>query len=174
MLDETIQKEFMDCFQKLLQFKTALILSFDHDCDVYDAVMKAYRLPKETKAEQDSFQLALTHATYQAIDSPYLIMKEALGAMHLCLKIVDYGNKNAISDLACGVIFLDAAIQGASFNVKINLSSLNESEKQIWIDKINHILEESQTLKQLVLEKNQFVKKYHVVIEIFDFYSYTL
>ena len=74
-------------------------------------------------------------------------MELSLKALHLCEKMIEQGNKNAVSDLACGILFLDAAIQGAGLNVEINLSSLDEKEKLEWNTKMENLLDESHQIK---------------------------
>lgn len=152
-LDEQTKQEFITCFEKLTTYKNTLIQAFDHDCEAYDQVISAYKLPKSNDEEIALRQQAILDATQIAIDSPYSIMKESLHAMRLCALMVDQGNRNAISDLACGVIFLDAAIQGAGLNVAINLSALDEEAKNDWNIKMNDCLNESRELKETILNK---------------------
>lgn len=152
-LDEEIQKQFINHFNDLTIQKEALVSAIDKDCEAYDSVMAAYRLPKNSDEEIEIRQKAIQAATYIAIESPYQIMELSLKAIRLCEFLVEYGNKNAISDLACGVIFLDAAIQGAGLNVQINLSSLDEEEKKQWSIKMNAILDESHELKESIVNR---------------------
>lgn len=154
-LDETLQHEFIETFHELTQFRKDLCDAADLDCSAYDQVMKAYKLPKTNAEEIALRNQAIKQATYVAIESPYAIMEESLKAMRLCEKLIDNGNKNAISDLACGIIFLDAAVQGAGLNVQINLSSLEEDEKRIWNEKMKKLLEESNDLKIKSIKKIQ-------------------
>ena len=146
-LDESIQSNFLSSFHELENYKNRLIECVDKDCEAYDGVMAAYKLPKATLEEQAIRKQAIHDATIKAIESPYEIMEVCLEALRLCADMIEYGNRNAISDLACGVIFLDAAVQGAGLNVQINLSSLNEEECTYWANKMNAILEESNAIK---------------------------
>ena len=150
-LDESIQKQFITSFHELETYKSELLDCMDKDCDAYDAVMSAYKLPKSTNDEIQARTSAIEKATNIAIESPYNIMIQSLKAMKLCESMVEYGNKNAISDLACGIIFLDAAIQGAGLNVLINLSSLDEKLKEEWTKKMNDVLIESHQLKEKIV-----------------------
>lgn len=152
-LDEQIQTHFMNHFNEIVNQKENLMKAIDLDCDAYDAVMQAYRLPKTTDEEIQYRKEAIQQANVIAIQSPYHIMTLCLEALHLCKDLVEYGNVNAISDLACGIIFLDAAIQGAGLNVQINLSSLNEEDKLEWMNKMNSILNESRQLKESIVTK---------------------
>lgn len=150
-MDENVQNDFIERFNALVEMKEQLQKAIDHDCDAYDEVMSAYKLPKTTDSEIEKRQQAILKATYIAIESPYNIMKESLKAMELCKEMVEYGNTNAISDLACGVIFLDGAIQGAGLNVLINLSMLENEEKEDWSNKMNYLLETSAKIKENVI-----------------------
>lgn len=150
-LDASIQKQFLHNFEEIINQKNELITAIDKDCDAYDEVMNAYRLPKTTPEEVQIRNEAIKQATYIAIESPYNIMVLSLEAIRLSVDLVEYGNLNAISDLACGVIFLDAAIQGAGLNVLINLSSLDETEKDCWNKKMTSILDESHELKEKIV-----------------------
>lgn len=152
-LDEEIQNQFKNNFEQIIFQKEELVKAIDKDCEAYDAVMSAYRLPKITDEEIQARNGAIKQATYIAIESPYNIMSLSLDAIRLCVDLVEHGNVNAISDLACGVIFLDAAVQGAGLNVQINLSSLDEEERKIWHTKMTSILEESHELKEKIVNQ---------------------
>ena len=152
-LDASIQQRFTQNFEEILNQKNDLIQAIDQDCNAYETVMGAYRLPKTTEEEIQARNKALKQATYIAIESPYNIMTLSLDAIRLCVDLVDHGNINAISDLACGVIFLDAAIQGAALNVQINLAMLDENEKNEWSIKMTSILNESHELKEKIVNQ---------------------
>ena len=146
-LEENVQQQFHEHFSALESLKAELIQAIDQDCEAYDHVMTAYRLPKTTDEENQHRQKEIQKATYIAIESPYHIMELSLKALHLCEKMIEQGNKNAVSDLACGILFLDAAVQGAGLNVEINLSSLDEKEKLEWNTKMENLLNESHQIK---------------------------
>ena len=152
-LEEDIKNKFIVSFNELENYKNELVQCIDKDIKAYDAVMGAYKLPKVTKEETQARILELKKATIVAIESPYNIMLQSLKAMELCNQMIDNGNMNAISDLACGVIFLDSAIQGAALNVLINLSNLEENKKEEWTIKINDILNKSNQLKEQIVNE---------------------
>lgn len=152
-LDEDVQRSFLEKFTSLAEFKEELLKAYDHDCEAYDCVMAAYRLPKTTEEEIKARDEAILKATLIAIESPYQIMEKALEALHLCECLVENGNQNAISDLACGIILLDSAVQGAGLNVQINLSGLPEEEAKVWADKMNAVLAESAALKEKLVAR---------------------
>ncbi len=152
-LDESIQNKFISSFNELEAYKNILVQCIDEDCNAYDTFMRAYRLPKNSDDEIRVRQSELDKATLVAIQSPYNIMVQSLKAIELCNEMIEHGNVFAISDLACGVIFLDSAIQGAALNVQINLASLNEKEKEEWTFKMNDLLNKSHELKESIVNK---------------------
>ena len=152
-LDESIQSSFLSSFHELENYKNRLIECVDKDCEAYDAFMSAYRLPKNSNEEIEVRRNAIYNATLIAIESPYNIMVQSLKAIELCNDLIEHGNINAISDLACGVIFLDAAIQGAALNVQINLNSLENDLKEEWTFKMNDVLNKSNELKESIVNK---------------------
>ena len=154
-LEENIQNQFNHSFNEILKQKDSLIEGIEKDCDAYNAVMSAYRLPKATEEEIQARNKALKEATYIAIESPYSIMALSLDAIRLCENLVEHGNVNAISDLACGVILLDAAIQSSALNVQINLAMLDEEERKEWHTKMTSILNESHELKEKIVNQTK-------------------
>lgn len=156
-LDESIQSKFISSFNELETYKNILVECIDEDCNAYDAFMRAYRLPKNSDDEIRVRQLELDKATLIAIQSPYNIMVQSLKAIELCNQMIEHGNVFAISDLACGVIFLDSAIQAAALNVQINLASLNDNDKEEWTFKMNEVMNKSHELKESIV--NQIKEK---------------
>ena len=69
--------------------------------------------------------------------------------------ILPYGNNSVVSDYAIGIILLEAAIQGAAYNIYINL---NDSEEHQQIRKgVALALGKASSLKEHLLEES---KKY--------------
>jgi formiminotetrahydrofolate cyclodeaminase len=67
--------------------------------------------------------------------------------------VMEYANKNTISDQGVGVMMLHTAIHGSAMNVLINLSGLKDQEKA---DDFRHTVEdikaESDSLRVSLLE----------------------
>ena len=152
-LDEKIQADFKENFETLEALKEDLIEACDNDSEAYDEVMKAYRLPKENDEEKILRMEAIKKATDIAIASPLKIMELAIEAMRIMVKMIDHGNKNAISDLGCAILFMDGAINGASLNVLINLGSIEEEKKFLLEAKVNELINESTDIKNKAISK---------------------
>ncbi|MEG0265498.1 MAG: cyclodeaminase/cyclohydrolase family protein [Erysipelotrichaceae bacterium] len=157
-LDETTQLAFIEIFEQLKPLHTQLLEAVDKDSNAYNNVMKAIRMPKETEAEILLRNKAMDEANHIAIKTPYEVMELAYQAMKPLASLIPYGNKNAISDIGVGILLLDTALQGAAYNVRINLSSLKEDERIQWDHKMKDLLIKSNELKNsLLLEIDQYM-----------------
>lgn len=125
-LDENVRIEYEDNFITLNNIKEELIPLIDKDTLAYNIVMKAYKMPKETEIEKDKRNEAIEKATIEAIKVPHEIARLSYKALEVIVKMLPFGNKNAISDIGVGTLLLYTGLEGAIMNVKINLSSLNE------------------------------------------------
>ncbi len=123
--------------------KDALHL-IDRDCDSFNEVMEAYRLPKESEAEKEKRREAIEEGLKNATLTPFDTMKVSFKLLQISLKVAREGNKNAISDAGVAGFQAYAAVKGAYFNVKINTSSLDDEEFKSPINKeAEKMLEES-------------------------------
>ncbi len=98
----------------------------DEDSDAFSKVMDAFKLPKESDEEKAARSKAIQDATVIAADVPLDTARVALTAAENAMNLAEFGSKSAISDVACGVLFLDTAFKGALYNVEINVSGMND------------------------------------------------
>ncbi|MDQ2690570.1 MAG: glutamate formimidoyltransferase, partial [Chloroflexota bacterium] len=103
-----------------------LTQAVDDDAAAFEAVMGAFRLPKETEDEQTKRNAAIQVATLNAAHVPLNVAKDVIKVMELALKCAREANSNAISDAMSGFTMARAALTVAGYNVKINLHSLSE------------------------------------------------
>jgi formiminotetrahydrofolate cyclodeaminase len=89
-------------------------------------VMGAFKLPKSIDEEKKAREAAIVQATLNAAHIPLHVCEDAVKVMELALKCANHGNLNAISDSASGFAMSRAAFTAASYNVKINLASLDD------------------------------------------------
>jgi glutamate formiminotransferase / formiminotetrahydrofolate cyclodeaminase len=98
------------------------------DTAAFDALMAAYRLPKETEQQQDRRSQVVEQATLQATRVPLLVAQRAVEVMEIALQVIVFGNLNAISDGATGAAMAQAALTGAGYNVRINIPGLQDQQ----------------------------------------------
>ncbi|CAG1016644.1 glutamate formiminotransferase / formiminotetrahydrofolate cyclodeaminase [Anaerolineales bacterium] len=98
----------------------------EDDSVAFETVMGAFKLPKSTDEEKKARAAAIVNATLNAAHIPLHVCEDVVKVMELALKCAQRGNLNAISDSASGFAMSRAAFTAASYNVKINLVSLDD------------------------------------------------
>jgi len=92
----------------------------DEDSAAYDAVMAAYRLPKQTDDEKASRKAAIQVALERATDVPLRTAAACLTVLESAAAAAADGNPNALSDALTGGALAWAGLRGALENVRIN------------------------------------------------------
>jgi len=131
-LDEAKFKDSLPEIQAILGQASALqeklTRAVDEDAQAFNEVMDAYKLPKtnetEKRARLDTIQRAMKNAALM----PLGVAGDCLEALKLAGRILQVGNPNAASDAAVSGLMAYAAIQGALYNVKINLGFIKDPD----------------------------------------------
>ncbi len=104
-----------------------LLADMDRDAEAYTAVMDSLpECPGKRRKKRRDRADAIQRATREAARVPLAVAEKALEVMILAGTAVAKGNPNAMSDGAVGAMLARAALQGALFNVKINLQSIQD------------------------------------------------
>jgi formiminotetrahydrofolate cyclodeaminase len=119
------------------------------DADSFEAVLRAYRLPKETELEKQERATQVQSATLLAINVPVETAGRSFEVLKHLRELADTGNPNALSDVAVGAQLAQAAIKGASYNVRVNLGSLDDKEAAGQIEQqIARLIDESRAVAE--------------------------
>lgn len=119
-------REILGRLEGLLAELTALT---DKDAECFEPLSRAYGLPKETKEEKARKEQTLEKALYEASIVPLELMETILKVMG-CLEILgEKGSGIAVSDAGVGILFAQAALEGASLNVFINTKLMKNRER---------------------------------------------
>jgi formiminotetrahydrofolate cyclodeaminase len=105
-----------------------LLALAEEDAEAYKSVESAFRLPKATPEEKAERSKAIQEAFVGATKSPLRTLETCLEAMALLPGLLEYGNPNAITDVAVGFLLLEAAALGAAMNAEINLTSIKDQQ----------------------------------------------
>jgi formiminotetrahydrofolate cyclodeaminase len=97
----------------------------DRDAKAFTQVMDAYKLPKSDPDRKEAIQ----DATLGAALVPLKVAEKSLRVMGLALEAAQSGNINAISDAASAVNLAYASLKSAAYNVRINLSGLDDKKE---------------------------------------------
>jgi glutamate formiminotransferase/formiminotetrahydrofolate cyclodeaminase len=106
--------------------QAALRAAVDEDAAAFEAVMAAFKLPKESPEQLAARNAQVQLATLQAARVPLEAARKAVRVMELAAEVAATGNLNAISDGASGLAMARAALAAAGTNVRINVNSLSE------------------------------------------------
>ena len=124
------------------------------DAASFEAVLNAYRLPKETDEQKGARAIEIQAALQHAIDVPFETAERSFLVLKLLGELSEIGTPNALSDVAVGAQLAQVAVKGASYNVVANLSSLNDRRTAEKIrDDIHSIIDQSSTIAARVDEK---------------------
>ena len=97
------------------------------DTEAYLQVEAAMRMPRSTEEEKNARRAAMQEAFKAATAVPLETAETTSRAMSLLPDLAKYGNPNAVTDMGVGALLLDTARRGASMNVQVNLSSIDDA-----------------------------------------------
>ncbi len=93
------------------------------DTDAFNAVLSAFKLPKE---QAEARRKAVQEATVKAAEVPLSTVESSVQILRLAQEMAEYGATNTLSDVTTAVAAGRAAVEGAASNVLINLASLDD------------------------------------------------
>jgi len=106
--------------------RAELTQSVEDDSSAFEAVMGAFKLPKDTEEQKNIRAAAIFNSTLNAAHVPLHVCEDTVKVMELALKCAKDGNVNAISDSMSGFAMSRAALTAAGYNVRININSLED------------------------------------------------
>jgi formiminotetrahydrofolate cyclodeaminase len=124
--NDDIKTEIINYMNECRSLMNGLKESIDKDTDAFNAVMAAFRMPKGTEEEKSKRSKEIQSAFKNAAEVPYNTAVLCLGVMDIATEMLKKGNKNAASDAAVSGLLGYAALNGALYNVKINLNSIKD------------------------------------------------
>lgn len=134
---------------RLEGLRDQLIDLVDGDAVAFEPLSKAYSIPKDDP-ERDTI---MENALYEASVVPMSIMETVLAAAKELEVLVEKGSKLAVSDVGVGILFAQAAIEGASLNVYINTKSMKDRDRAAALDaKADAIIAEGVALKARIYD----------------------
>ncbi|MFN3966435.1 MAG: cyclodeaminase/cyclohydrolase family protein [Endomicrobiia bacterium] len=121
---EKYQNEIKEIIKKLKKIKRDLAELVNKDVIAYEKVANAYKLPKNTETEIRKRKKEIQIALINALRVPKEIILKCLSAMPVANRLSKIGNKNLITDVGCGLNFLQSCAESAKLNIDINLKFL--------------------------------------------------
>jgi formiminotetrahydrofolate cyclodeaminase len=98
----------------------------DEDTAAYKQVLSAFKLPRDNEAQKTARQAAIQSATKKATEVPMETLRSVTQLLPMAEAAVEKGNPNCLSDAGVAAHLIRAAASGAAYNVRINLSGLDD------------------------------------------------
>jgi glutamate formiminotransferase/formiminotetrahydrofolate cyclodeaminase len=99
------------------------------DAEAYSHVTDAYKLPSEPEDAANRRKAAITDALLGAAEVPLETARACAAVAELAAAAATKGNVNAVSDAGVAALLADAACKGAVYNVRINISALEDRSR---------------------------------------------
>ena len=124
-----VEGEMKDVALKAAALVNELSALVARDAAAYTAVTTAYKLPGETPVDIEKRKAAIDAALLGAADVPLETARACVQVLHLATIAASKGNTNAVSDAGVSALLAEAACRGAVYNVRINVSALDDKSK---------------------------------------------
>jgi len=138
-----------------------LTFAVDDDAGAFEAVMGAFRLPKDTPEQKSARTSSIQSATLNAAHVPLHVAEGAVKVMELALLCVESANVNAISDAASAAAMAKAGLTAAGYNVRINVAALPDpSAGEQYLSQVRELetqaIDIENTIRQKMQERGKF------------------
>jgi glutamate formiminotransferase/formiminotetrahydrofolate cyclodeaminase len=121
-----VESQMTEILKQAERLRRELTAAVDEDAAAFEAILAAFKLPKETGEQQSARNEAIEQATLTAARVPLATAERAVKVMALAERCVALGNLNAISDGASAAAMAKAALISAGYNVRININGLGD------------------------------------------------
>jgi formiminotetrahydrofolate cyclodeaminase len=119
-------KEVREIRKKAQRIQKRLFRAIEEDAKSYQAVLKAFRLPKDTEKERLARSKAIRQAYRKATITPQLVCQQSIKLLEYSNTLISKGNLNALSDVGVAAFLADAALKGGLLNIGINLGPVRD------------------------------------------------
>lgn len=146
-----VEEEMKEILIRLGALRDQLMELIDKDAEAFEPLSRAYGLPRETPDQREEKERVLEAALYEASMVPLEIMERILEAMEDLEILSKKGSRIVISDAGVGVLFAQAALDGASLNVFINTKLMKDRDRAQRIDeKAEDLIRQGQEYKDRI------------------------
>jgi formiminotetrahydrofolate cyclodeaminase len=123
---KTKNKGMEEIRRKALIIQKRLLQAINEDARSFDAVIQAFRLPRNSEKERLRRVREIQKAYKNATLTPQLVCERSIQLLEYSKTLILMGNPNAISDAGVGAFLADAALAGGLLNIGINLVAVTE------------------------------------------------
>ena len=123
--DWPVAQQVLDESDRLQRNLLSLV---DKDSHSFSALMKAYRLPKETEQDKITRSAEIQSRLREACTVPLETASNSAQVLTAAKKLAPCANLNALSDLQTALSLAQAGLTGAAANVAINLPGIKDTQ----------------------------------------------
>ena len=121
-----VEDDMKDVLRRAEELRQRLTDMVRADVEVFDQVMAAYGLPKETDTQKTARSETIQSALRAATEVPLNCARACAEAIVLTQRVAEKGNRNVISDAGVAVLAAYAALRSAALNVHINAGAIKD------------------------------------------------
>jgi formiminotetrahydrofolate cyclodeaminase len=120
------EEEFKSVLTKAEELRRDLTKMIEEDVQAFDAVMRAYGMPRLTKDETATRAQAIQTALKTATLVPMRCCRACREVITLGSVVAEKGNRNVISDAGVAAVAAYAALRSAALNVFTNARAITD------------------------------------------------
>ena len=117
-----------DLAEQAQKVKDELVHTVDADTEAFNEVLDAMRMAKDTPEQIATRDAALCEGYKSAARVPLRTAGLCGKTLRLCLDAAQIGNQAVMSDAGVGALMALAGVQGAIYNVRINLPNITDEK----------------------------------------------
>ena len=121
-----VEAEMKEAALKAVSLGNTLTSLVKRDAEAYTLVSEAYKLPKEPADAAARRAEAVTNALLKAAEVPLETARASVEVAQIAALVAEKGNTNAVTDAGVAALLAEAACKGADYNVRINVSALED------------------------------------------------
>ncbi len=122
-----VEDQMKELTAQLDGHRAALTSSVTEDSAAYQAVMAAFKMPKDSVEARKARLGAVESATVRAGEVPLQVARTSLELLSLLETLARLANANAMTDAGVGAQMARAALEGAALNVLVNAAGLRDT-----------------------------------------------
>lgn len=123
-----VEEDMNKLLQRTEELRGQLTGMVKADVEVFDKVMAAYGMPKDSEDQKTRRSAAIQTALKEATDVPLECATLCAEVIRLSEPVAEMGNNNVISDAGVAVLAAYAALRSAALNVYINIGGIKDEE----------------------------------------------
>jgi len=124
-----VEAEMKEAALKAVAIGNTLASLVKRDADAYSLVSEAHKLPKEPADAAKRRSEAVTSALLKAAEVPLETARASVEVAQIAALVAEKGNSNAVTDAGVAALLAEAACKGADYNVRVNVSALEDPAK---------------------------------------------